>query len=364
MIAGRLFLLLLATNSACSLGAQSNAAERSAALADSSRPDPLTTDPIRRRFEDWLLACDNGRVCRAQPAEAGGALLIRRDPGPGGAIIVVLDGAEPLEGMVPNPASIRIVGAPSASEVHWQVDRETESARLEGEAALRFVRTLARGTSLEYVASGETVSVPLTGIGEALAAMDAAQGHGGGEAAFVSVGSRPSSELPSAPALPVIAAAPPAPPLPAGFAARVRRANAAALAECGRQDLRGLDEAHPLTDEDALVILECSHGLTHTLYLLLRVPRDAPGRAQPVTLDWVKEAGDSEEYTPGYYTGIVWDPQTRSLTSETWSCAHLCGENVTWVFDGREFRLASQSFYRGGSAELLDLYRAEVRTRR
>ena len=89
------------------------------------------------------------------------------------------------------------------------------------------------------------------------------------------------------------------------------------------------------------------------------MPRDAPGHAQPIRLPWVAAASEGDE--PGFYTGIGWDAATESLWSETWSCAHACGENIRWVFDGRDFRLALFSVYEGGGIEAMELYRAEVR---
>ena len=85
-------------------------------------PGLLGAPPIERRFSDWLLVCDNVRVCRAQVAGASGSLMIRRDPGPAGTILVVLDGQEPTSGTsVPDIASIRVVGGVAPGG--WVLDR-------------------------------------------------------------------------------------------------------------------------------------------------------------------------------------------------------------------------------------------------
>jgi hypothetical protein len=55
------------------------------------------------------------------------------------------------------------------------------------------------------------------------------------------------------------------------------------------------------------------------------------------------------------------DPETASITSSGHSCAGTCGEISRWVFDGRDFVLASHSIYEGGGAEVLDLNRTTVR---
>ena len=106
----------------------------------------LGARPVERRFQDWLLVCDNTRVCRAQATGYGGSLMVRRDPGPNGAILVVLDGQEPSSGpSLPDLASIRVAGglAPGG----WRLDRASESAKLEGRQALTFLWAIAPARS-------------------------------------------------------------------------------------------------------------------------------------------------------------------------------------------------------------------------
>lgn len=361
MIGGRLFILLLAA-AAGSCGAQPNAAETGGALADSSRSEPLTADPIKRTFEEWLLACDNGRVCRAQPRDSAGSLMIRRDPGPGGLVRVVLDGQEPGEPLRPNPATIRLAGVPDAPAAPWRLDAEADRATLEGQPAIAFVRALSRASALSYETTEGRLEVPLAGMRAALAVMDAEQGHAGGEAAFVRVGAQPRAALPAAPALPVVrvAAAAPLPALPDGFAARVRRESREVFDDCEVEPPQE-DQVYPLTAEDVLMIAECSRGLTHVSYRLLTVPREDPARAQLVLLPTIDEMDDAYEDGSATYVDLEWDPATRQLYSNYRSCMGACGDNVAWVFDGTQFQLLGYAFYQGGGAESLDLYRADVR---
>ena len=378
MIGGRLFVPYLAAAAAaaaCSSGAQPG---NDAGKATQASVRPLGTDPLKRVFgEDlfatdvWLLACDNTRVCRAQPRLSSGSLMIRRDPGPNGLVRVVLDGQDPWDGpSMPDLASLRLAGATAAPDAPWRIDRDAENAVLEGEAALRFIETLLQARGLSYRISGEPagdepLEVPLTRLRAALQAMDAAQGHAGAESAFVTRGSRPRAEVPAAPAVPVFeVTAAPVHPLPAGFAARVRRANPRLFADCDEGPAVE-DEAHPLTAADALVMALCSTGMSGTSsYLLLRVPRTAPGRAERLVLPVIPEVDDSYEDGSALYADLRWDPATRELFSGFRSCAGSCGENLSWAFDGERFRLVAFTFYEAGGAEPMDLYRAEVRPRR
>jgi hypothetical protein len=360
---------LAAMATACSSSAQPKAGESGEPRAAEPQPAALSGEPIKRGFggrdslEGWLLACDNVRVCRAQPRNSGGSLMIRRDPGPDGLVRIVLDGQEPGDPMHPDIASIRLEGvaAPAAA---WRFDPTDDRATLEGDAALAFVRTLTRATSLSYDTAEGRLEVPLTGLREALQAMDEAQAQAGSERAFVSVGPRPRAGLPAASALPVLEVdrGGSLPALPPGFAASVRQQSARHFAGC-EPEVRSPDEAFPLNRTEAMVLAQCSYGPTHVDYLILQVPRDAPGRAQPVALPTLQVLDDGYEDEPGHYPNLEWDPATRQLHSASWSCAHACGENFTWVFDGRAFRLVSYSFYETGGAEGLDLYRAELRPR-
>ena len=381
MIGGRLFLSFLAAAAAaaaCSSGAQPGNDAGKASQASVRPPAALGTDPLKRVFGEelfatdvWLLACDNVRVCRAQPRLSSGSLMIRRDPGPNGLIRVVLDGQDPWEGpSTPDLASLRLAGATAAPDAPWRIDRDAENAVLEGEAALRFIETLLQAQALSYRISGEPagdepLEVSLTRLRAVLQAMDEAQGHAGAESAFVRRGSRPRAEVPAAPAVPVIeVAAPSVQPLPAGFAARVRRDNPRLFADCDEAPPVE-DEAHPLTAADALAIALCSTGMSGTSsYLLLRVPRTTPGRAERLVLPVIPEVDDSYEDGSALYADLSWDPATRTVSSGFRSCAGGCGENLSWAFDGERFRLLTFTFYEAGGGEPLDLYRVEVRPRR
>jgi hypothetical protein len=332
---------------------------------ESARATP-GEDPILRDFggrdalEGWLLACDNVRVCRAQPRNSGGSLMIRRDPGPHGLVRVVLDGQEPGEASRPDPTSVRLAGIANASPARWQLDHEGDRLTLEGDAALEFARTLAAATALSYDGADGRLEVPLTGLREALAAMDEAQSHAGSEAAFVEIGPRPRSELAAAPDLPVVMPVPPDPPtaLPAAFAARVRAASAPLLAEyeC-ESDRHELDEAHAMSGTEAIVILACGHGNVSSSFVLLRAARSGPLRIRPIMLP--RLPGDEADAAP-IHTDVEWDPAIAAISSSGHSCAGGCGFASSWVFDGRDFVLTSHLIYEPSGAEALQLYRSRL----
>ena len=326
----------------------------------------LGAPPVERRFQDWLLVCDNTRVCRAQPTGYGGSLMVRRDPGPNGAVLIVLDGQEPSAGSsLPDLASIRVTGglAPGG----WRLDRAAESARLDGRQALTFLWAIAPARTLSYRAGGETLEVSLSGLTAALLAMDEAQGRAGTVTASVRPGSRPATAVPAAPPVPVLLVPrPPTAPVPRGFAASVRRASAAALRRADCQTTahaRNQDGAVALNGQEVLVFLGCRLFNTGFATLLMRAPRSDPRRARLVLLPRApgEDAGENDS---GVYPDLEWEPRTALLSSGGHSCAGSCGARTEWTFDGRAFRLARHFTYQAGGAEMLDHYRTIVRIRR
>lgn len=325
----------------------------------------LGAAPVERRFSDWLLVCDNTKVCRAQVTGQDGSLMVRRDPGPNGDILIVLDGQEPTGGTsIPDIASIRVTGglAPGG----WRLDRPGERATLRGQAALTFLWAIAPARNITYRASGESHEVSLAGLTAALLAIDEVQGRAGTISASVRPGSRPVTAVPAAQPVPILRVpAPSTAPVPRGFAASVRRSHAAALrrADCETTPhARSQDSAVSLSRTEILVFLGCRLYNTSFGTLLLRAPRANPGQATVVRLP--ATPGEDGGAGDGVYSDLEWDARTAILSSGSHSCAGSCGQRSQWTFDGQAFRLAGHRTYQWGGAEMLDHYRTTVRIRR
>lgn len=330
-------------------------------------PALLGAAPLERRFQDWLLVCDNVRVCRAQVTGNDGSLMIRRDPGPAGAILIVLDGQEPSDGpSIPALESIRVDGG--AAPGGWRLDREGESAKLEGAAALAFVRAAANARTIGYRAGAETRAVSLAGLTAALLAMDEAQGRAGTVTATIRPGPGPAAAVPPAQPVPVLWVPRPATArVPRGFAAAVRRAHGAALrsADCETSGhATSQDSAVALSRTEILVFLGCRLYNTSFGTLLLRAPRADPQRARVVLLPQIPSDEDGDGDASGVQSNLEWDPRTAILSAGSHSCAGTCGGRSQWTFDGRAFQLAGHLAYEWGGAEVLDHYRVTVRVRR
>ena len=334
-----------------------------AASAAAQPPPLLGAPPVERELQDWLLACDNVRVCRAQVTGMDGSLMIRRDPGPTGVVQIVLDGQEPSDGpSIPALESIRLEGG--AAPGGWRIDPEGESAKLEGAAALAFVRAAARARTLSYRAGGaETRTVSLAGLTAALLAMDEAQGRVGTVTAAIRPGPRPAATVPPAQPVPVLwVPRPSTASVPRNFAAAVRRAHGAALRRADCEDGHGeQDSAVALNRTEVLVFLGCRLYNTSFGTLPFRARRGDPRRARVVLLP--RPPGSEGDYSADH-SNLEWDPQTAILSSGSHSCAGSCGSRSEWTFDGRAFLATGHLTYQWGGAEMLDRYRVTVRVRR
>lgn len=332
--------------------------------------------PAYREFKDWVVACDNARRCDARLAPESGdpsdlRLAISRFAGPEGTAQIELNADKPLP-----PQALQLDGKPidaadqPGPKSAWQDDGEGGN-RLEEEPALRLGRQLAQGRSLTVQTRQAPVRLSLDGLAAALLFMDDVQGRVGTVTAWRDPGSAPASRVPPEPSLPVLGAAPVPPPLPDAdaFAARVRSRNAALLAQrcdTARGAPAGMvDQALPLTASEALVMLNCWNGAYQSAALVLRVPRNAPENARPVSLPAVPGGlPRSKADDPAVLSEPFYDPETGALTTYAKGRGiGDCGYALGWVFDGAVFRAASRDEQRrcaGAPGDWPTLYRTRM----
>lgn len=337
--------------------------------------------PAYREFRDWIVACDNARRCEARLAPASGEpvalrLALSREAGPEGAVELELAGEKPL------PASaaqrdgqpLEAADQPAGTGTAWTADGEG-SYRLQGEPALRLVRSLAQAQALTMATATEPqpVNLSLDGLAAAALFIDEVQGRVGNVTALVRPGRAAAAQVPAPAALPVLRAAPEPPPLaePERFARAVRSRNAALVARrCDPpRGETSADEAQPLTADDALVLLQCWRGPYQSSALVLRVPRTAPERAEPVLLPPVPGGlrlvkGQGAEDDASVLTEPVYDPASATLNSFSKGRGiGDCGVALGWVFDGKAFQPASRDEQRrcaGSPGDWPALYRSRI----
>lgn len=314
-------------------------------LAAAAVAQPAPARPVYREIRDFVVACDNLRTCRVRWApEADGGFEayfdVAREGGPRGRLKVSLGGAS-LEGTRPDVRSLTVDGMPFGRNLRWRYDGEAAAMVVEGADALSYVRTLGDRDVLTFSDGKQQQAVTLTGLKAALLAVDEAQGRLGTAGAFVRKGAAPDATVPAPPAPPVLIARRAAPSLgvPAGFAARVRKAQAAVLTkeDCDTDGRHPDDAAHPLSRDEVLVFLGCLMGAYQGYSLVVRAPRDAPEKGRVVILPTA--VGDRPN--EGFHTEVDWDAEHATVYEAAKGRGLAdCGSSTGWVFDGTGFRLA------------------------
>lgn len=296
-------------------------------------------EPIERTFADWSLACDNVRSCVAIGVDENRALAVRieRDAGPSAALRVEIHAGFEETSLDRLYVDGRELATPAQSWPSMDDARRTRDTA----TALAFIDEVRNGSVLSTSAHpGESdPQVSLRGLSAALLLMDEAQDRLDTRTAALRRGTRAEGAVRAKEPLPVLhAAAAPKPLTEADanrIAAAVRLAQADRLAQEDCDEDIGTDQAFALTDDEALVVLQCWRGAYQESGLPFRTPRGSPEHARPIVLDTV--GGDTTDLV----TSADYDPATGVLH-------HFakgrglgdCGEVARWVFDGERFRLA------------------------
>lgn len=323
------------------------------AAAAAPRPGELRT------FRDWIVGCDNGRVCQAvallpEDGADGATLTVRR--GPEAAATPVVWVTVRAEGME-SPETLEIDGR----RFPLVLDRETETPRVgDGAGAARMLGQATRIAALGPGGAGR-VAVSTQGSAAALLYMDEQQRRLGTTSALVRRG--PATQVPPPPALPTVRAAPGSPKRPARLsrqAIRAARGDQACAPGDPMQDrapdYHRLDARHTL----ALVPLTCASGAYNFVSLALIV--DDRGRARPALFDF---GWGSAQERPDHHVWLAdWDSRDRRLqTFFKGRGLGDCGNGESYAWDGARFRLVERSVMGEcrGSTDYITTWRSKVR---
>jgi hypothetical protein len=330
--------------------------------------------PVYREIKDFVVACDNLRTCRVRWAPESGDggfeayFDITREGGPNGRLRVALGASREAETR-PDVRSLAVDAIPFGRDLRWRYDGGADAMVVEGAEALSYVRALSNSDVLTFSDGRQQQPVTLSGLKAALLAVDEAQGPLGTVGAFVRKGPAANATVPPVPPLPAVVArrADPTLKVPPGFAAKVRRAQGKALADCdpARKDA---DAAYALNGGEVLVTLGCMMHAYQSSMLLLRAPRDAPEKATLVVMP--PAAGDRPPGPEdrGRYVEGEWDPKTATFFEAAKGRGLAdCGQSTSWAFDGVAFRLAEANRMGrcsgGPPGDWPTVYRAKVEVR-
>lgn len=284
--------------------------------------------PEARQFGDWQVSCSNYNRCTAfgkAPAE-GGWVRILRDPGPDGRTRIHFDigwgGGEPRAA---------IDGAPVTNR------EDLELGGFEASAPLTVARDMAGGSVMTIEDGSAAAAVSLRGVTAALLWIDERQGRLDTPTAFIRVGDRPLTEIPSPPDPPDVHTAPfvdqagfgdSPPPLPAVIEALPEVAICREETAFSEQVQAGIVAAR-LDGDTVLWGVPCIAGAYN---IGLRFwTRDGEGAPSPVHFPSPVQGPADELINPEY------DPATRTMVAFARGRGlGDCGliQHWTWTTDG------------------------------
>lgn len=304
--------------------------------------------PVYRVFQDWVVACSNVGTCEMQSASPGNTLwlTLRREAGGNGPLQLRLEAGPEL-----GVASLRLDAEPlRPGPSAWQASVEEGHAALvtaDLATAQGFLQAIRNGQTLQAGDGTNAPSLSLAGISAALLFLDDAQGRLDSTTALFRTGSRPAAAVPDAPPTPRLRpAAPPPTRLDStqqqDLIIRVRKQ---AAEYCDIAVDSAFDSAHPLTRDEALVMIECWRGAYQSGYLLFRTAVDAPGPAVRLSLPWPAGVKGRDEEQIDTFVNADYAPEIGLLShfSKGRGIAD-CGEAASWIFDGHDFQLRSASY--------------------
>lgn len=302
-----------------------------AALLPAAHAAPLKG--VEFTHNDWTLACDNTRTCRAagyQNEDAGDdpvSVLLTRKGGPDQLITAQLMLGEYEESDLPSAVSLQINGAALGT-----VKDSTDFSALQVSALLK---ALVKDSRIELIGNnGRRWTLSDRGASAVLLKMDEFQGRLGTPGAIMRKGSRAeASVLPALP-VPVVTLGKSVPTTPADEALGHVPALRAALAAATNAD--DCDALHPdqgtQFDEEPQPVnvkrLDDKHLLASTVCW-----RGAYNEGSGY---WV--VNDQAPYQPRYITNLGVDDDTRTITASHKSRGlGDCWSTAAWAWNGNEY---------------------------
>jgi hypothetical protein len=300
--------------------------------------------PVQQSFSDWQVTCNNQNFCVARNTGIHNGLVMTLARSAGAhtdaALRIDLGGRELPPAKEPAIAPrLRLDDAvlPLGTD-QWQITPwhlMTDNAV----AITAFLQTIQEAQSISLQDGKGTIS--LVGLKAALLFIDAQQKRVGSETAWIKKGDDPPLSVPPAPALKEVALVNPTPtPLTHEELNDLldygnwRMNNS----QCSLDPMRREVRVTALTDDKALLIIDCEAGAYNTVELAWLVSREKPFASRPVNLKL--------PFTPSNGSNdlelmnATFDEKTRELTTLTKGRGLAdCGVMTRWRFNGQRFNL-------------------------
>ncbi len=296
-------------------------------------PSPTPVKGIDFTHEDWTLACDNTRTCRAagyQNEDAGDdplSVLLTRKGGPNQPFTAELMLGDYEEGDLPTKVTLRINGATLG-----EVEGSTHFSHAQVSALLK---ALVRDSRIEFIGdNGRRFALSDRGASAVLLKMDEFQGRVDTPGAVIRKGNRAESTV--LPALPV-----PVVTVPKAVATRpdddalanapaLRTALAAVTSQDDCESLHPIEGTYADEEPQSIAVKRLD---AKKLLVSMTCWRGAYNAGSGY---WV--VNDHAPYQPVYVTNLGVDDDAVTITS-----AHKgrglgdCWSTASWAWNGREF---------------------------
>ncbi|MEH4662101.1 DUF1176 domain-containing protein [Phytobacter diazotrophicus] len=304
----------------------------------------LWAAPAQQAFSDWQVTCNNQNFCVARNTgeHHGLVMTLGRSAGAqtSAALRIDLGGKElpPLK-EAPIAPRLRLDDKPlGLVGQRWQITPwhlMTDNAQ----TITDFLQTIQEAQAITLQDGKGTIS--LVGLKAALLFIDAQQKRVGSETAWIKKGDDPPLSVPPAPALKEVALtdANPSPLTQQELNDLLDYGNwRMNNSQCSLDPMRREVRVTALTDDKALLIIDCEAGAYNTVDLAWMVSREKPFSSRPLRLHL--------PFTPSRGTNELelmnarFDEKTRELTTLAKGRGLAdCGVMTRWRFDGQRFRL-------------------------
>jgi Protein of unknown function (DUF1176) len=299
-------------------------------------------------FKAWLAVCDNLKTCAAygfapDDADSPGYVKLSRAAGPNASPRVVLQ-VQDLNG--DDKAGLKwkvsVDGAvvPGLSALATKINDQGPRAELAGDQAEALIAAIRNGSTLTLSSGAASTAISLSGAAASLLWIDDSQGRVGTVTALGAHGTKPASAVPPAPAEPTVRAAALASQARLATKLPASIAKAPGMSDCDTGD----DHPDPFIARlgvgQVLWAPVCSEGAYNLLYLTF-VGDETGGHLQVVRLPpAIATAGDDD----GQVMNLDYDAKTGVISSFAKGRGlGDCGEQTSWVWDGKAFRVVDDS---------------------
>jgi len=302
-------------------------------------PASAITPGVAFSHEDWTLACDNTRTCRAagyQDEDAGGdpvSVLLTRRGGPDQPIGAELMLGDYEESDLPAAVTLRINGT--------ALGTVADTTRFSAAQVTALLKALVKDSRIELIGdNGRQWTLSDRGASAVLLKMDEFQGRLGTPGAILRKGSRAEASVPASLPVPVVTLPRRVATRPADEALANAPTLRAALAAATSQD--NCEALHPsegtYADEDPQAI-EVKRLDSRRLLVSMTCWRGAYNAGSGY---WV--VNDRAPYQPAYITNLGVDDDALTISS-----SHKgrglgdCWSSASWAWNGTTYVQTSDS---------------------